>query len=306
MKDTTPLTILRNKIPSDVLHVICVISNPCNYESRYRLAREFLKRMRIYKQIKLLLVELVYHNQPFSLEHENVLRLRTDTNPMWVKENLINIGIRHLPSDWKYVAWIDADIEFDNPHWVTDTLRILNGSKDIVQLWQMCNFLDQHNKPSEIDHSMGYLYCKNITGKYRHPGYAWACTRKAYETLGYVHDESILGSGDTVLAFALMGKNHIDSKYDPTFSMLVDAYVEKAKKLRFGYTPGVINHFFHGTRKSRGYTTRYKLLIEHKFAPMIHLAYDYNGLICQSIYFPEKLAKEITEYFKSRQEDESK
>ena len=31
---------------------------------------------------------------------------------MWIKENLINIGINNLPANADYVAWCDADIEF--------------------------------------------------------------------------------------------------------------------------------------------------------------------------------------------------
>jgi hypothetical protein len=304
MKDDTSLTLLKNSIPNETLYVISVISNPCNFESRYKLANDYIKRMRKFKQIKLYMVELVYGKQEYRIKHEPTIRLRTDSQPLWVKENLINIGIKHLPSDWKYVAWIDADIEFNNPYWSTDTLKLLNGYKDILQLWETTYFLDKMNKPIETDYSMGYLYCKNVVGKYRHPGYAWACTRKAYETLGYIHDESILGSGDMILACALMGKNHIDSKYDPTYTNLCASYVEKAKRLRLGYTPGSLSHYYHGPRSNRGYCTRYKLLIKYRFSPMIHIAYENSGLLCPSIYFPVELLDEISKYFMNRKEDD--
>jgi hypothetical protein len=40
-----------------------------------------------------------------------------------LKENLINVGARHLPHDAKYVMWADGDIEFDNPigQWTRST-----------------------------------------------------------------------------------------------------------------------------------------------------------------------------------------
>lgn len=45
---------------------------------------------------------------------------------------MINLGVRYLlPEKWKAFAWIDADIEFENSTWAVDTLKILNGSRDI-------------------------------------------------------------------------------------------------------------------------------------------------------------------------------
>ena len=31
---------------------------------------------------------------------------------MWLKENLLNIGLAKIPKDIKWVAWSDADINF--------------------------------------------------------------------------------------------------------------------------------------------------------------------------------------------------
>lgn len=304
MKDETILTLLKNNIPNETLYVISVISNPCNFESRYRLANDYIKRMKKFKQVKLYMVELVYGDQEFRIKHEPTIRIRTDSQPLWIKENLINIGVKHLPHNWKYMAWIDADLEFNNPYWSTDTLKILNGYKDIVQLWETAYFLDRNNKPIETDYSMGYLYCKNVIGKYRHPGYAWACTRKAYETLGGLHDKSILGSGDMILACALMGKNHIDSRYHQTYRSMIASYVERAKTLRLGYTPGSISHYYHGTRSSRGYCTRYKILIEYNYSPMTDISYDQIGLLCPTASCPVGMLHDISRYFASRKEDD--
>lgn len=32
---------------------------------------------------------------------------------MWMKENLINIGVQRLPSHIDRIAWIDTDVEFE-------------------------------------------------------------------------------------------------------------------------------------------------------------------------------------------------
>jgi hypothetical protein len=87
----------------------------------------------------LYIVELAYGNQSFQVTKSNNtrhLQIRTNTAPLWHKENMINMAVQHLlPDSWKAFAWIDADIEFDSSSWALDTLKILNGSKDIVQLF---------------------------------------------------------------------------------------------------------------------------------------------------------------------------
>ena len=43
--DNTKMYILNHTPIEDKLHVISVISIPCNYKIRYQLAKEFIKRM---------------------------------------------------------------------------------------------------------------------------------------------------------------------------------------------------------------------------------------------------------------------
>jgi hypothetical protein len=31
---------------------------------------------------------------------------------MWIKENLLNIALRNVPKEAKYIAWSDADVTF--------------------------------------------------------------------------------------------------------------------------------------------------------------------------------------------------
>ena len=37
----------------------------------------------------------------------------TAPSVLWLKENLINIAVQRLSKDVEYIAWLDADIEFD-------------------------------------------------------------------------------------------------------------------------------------------------------------------------------------------------
>jgi hypothetical protein len=127
--------ILNNEPLDTTLHVIAVISNPCQFARRYILAREFVKRMENEQNIRLYFVELAYGDQQFYLTEKHNprhLQLRA-TTPLWHKENMINLGVKKLlPVGWKAFAWIDADIEFESITWASDTLKVLNGCRDVV------------------------------------------------------------------------------------------------------------------------------------------------------------------------------
>jgi hypothetical protein len=206
------MAILNNDPIEEKLHVILVVSNPCLYARRYILMKEFMERMsKDEPDIILYIVELAYGNQKFLMTNKKNprhLQLRT-TTPLWHKENMINIGVKNLlPPDWKAMAWIDSDLEFDSPTWATDTLRILNGECDIVQLFSHCVDMDPSTKCMKVFNSAGFQYSKQVpfsTGSnIWHPGYAWACTRKAYDMMGGLYDKAILGSGDNIMMLCLI------------------------------------------------------------------------------------------------------
>jgi hypothetical protein len=192
-----------------------------------------------------------------------------------------------------------------------DTLKILNGCKDVVQLFSHCVDMNNENCNLNIFNSFGYSYNKNkkYTTKgidYWHPGFAWAMTRKAYEKIGGLYDKGVLGSGDSIMALSFINKsksmNNIEYSLDYNNSML--KYQEKASRLRLGYTPGVIRHHYHGTKANRRYTERWKILMKHQFSPTEHLTYDNNGILIPTNSFSEEFKQDIFNYFKERKEDE--
>ena len=102
---------------ADQFHVVTVISNPVLYKSRYRLFKRFEKHMRESGIRHLHVIEIQNGHRAFQVTQENNkyhTQLRT-TDELWVKENAINLVVQRLARsfpDWKYIAWIDADIEF--------------------------------------------------------------------------------------------------------------------------------------------------------------------------------------------------
>ena len=297
------------------LNVIIVVSNPCLYAKRYILLKEFVKRIEEEEEnVNLFVVELAYDKQKFyvtSKTHKNHLQIRTCA-PIWHKENMVNLGVKYLLTEsWKAFAWIDADVEFDSNSWALDTLKILNGCKDVVQLFSHCIDMDKDENTLNIFNSFGYSF--NKTKKYTqrgidywHPGYAWAITRKAYEKIGGIYDKGVLGSGDSIMALSFINKtgnmNNVNYSEDYNNSML--EFQKKAKTLRLGYTPGIIRHYFHGSKINRQYTERWQILIRQQYSPIQHLTYDSFGILIPTEQFSEEFKNDILNYFKERKEDE--
>lgn len=309
--------ILNNDPLERVLHVVMVISNPCQFAQRYILAREFALRMEEEKDVLLYIVELAYNKQGFHVtDSKNPRHLQLKGSiPLWHKENMINIGIKKLlPPTWKVVAWIDADIEFENPEWAKDTLKILNGSRDIVQLFSHAIDMDSDENAMSVFPSFGFQFTKKRkyglpgVNNMWHPGFAWACTRKAYEKIGSLYEESILGAGDHNMSLSLLnfGLKSVNPLTTEGYKESVLEFQKKAKNLRLGYVPGIIRHYFHGSKENRKYMERWKILVDHSYDPSLHITRNKDGLLIPTPECPKGLLEDILKYFAERMEDNKK
>lgn len=312
-KKDIQLAIKNNDRIEDKLNVIMVISNPCEYKRRWYLAERFIEHMLDNNDVSLYIVELTYGNQTFHITESgnpHHLQLRTET-PLWHKENMIDIGIKKLlPPDWKAVAWVDADLEFENPFWADYTLRILNGCKDVVQVFSHCLDLDANENTMRVFHGFGYQY---ETGKkycasgvnFWHCGYGFAYTRKAYEKLGGIFKYAILGAGDHHMAQALIGVSScVHPKTSDGYKKMITELVKRSRNFRIGYVPSVIKHYFHGSKKNRKYSERWEVLVNNQYDPYEHVKEDENGILIPSESCPPKLLDDIMNYFQERKEDE--
>lgn len=307
--------IVNNEPIDNKLHVVITISNPCLYARRYILIKEFIQRMELEEtDVIVYVVELAYKNQKFIItnpKNKRHLQIRTEV-PLWHKENMVNLGIRKLlPSDWKAVAWLDSDIEFENPTWAMDTLKILNGTKDVVQVFSHCIDMSHQMETMMIFTSFGNQFVKqmNYTKKplnFWHPGYGWACTRKAYDKMGGLFDKAILGSADNIMALCLIqnGRTSINDGSSEDYINSVLEFQDRVKQLRLGYVPGVIRHHFHGSKKNRNYSDRWKILVNHGYSPSDYIRYSDEGIIIPTEKCPKEMLDEILAYFGERNEDE--
>ena len=311
-RNDTVESILNNDPISKTLHVIMVISNPCQFARRYILAKQFRQRMEETSNVLLYIVELAYGDQKFHVTdslNKRHLQVKADI-PLWHKENMINMGVKLLPKSWKAMAWIDGDIEFDSSSWALDTLKILNGSKDIVQLFSHAIDMNRNENAMSIFPSFGFQYTKKReygrTGiNMWHPGFAWASTRKAYQKMGGLYQMSILGSGDHNMSFSLIGNylQSLNENMTQDYKNSVEEFQKNVKGLRLGYVPGVIRHYFHGSKKNRKYSERWKVLADNLYEPSKHMTLRSDGLLIPTSSCPQKLLDDILSYFAQRNED---
>jgi hypothetical protein len=276
--------------------------------------KEFIQRMAKESDIILYIVELVYENQEYVITEKNNprhLQLK-GKYVLWHKENMINCGIRLLPANWKAFAWIDADLEFTNPHWAMDTLKILNGARDIVQIFDHADDMDSDQTCMQKFGSLAYRVSYNLKystqwpNNFGHPGYAWAATRKTYEQMGGLYEYAILGSGDHHMALSLINRSSesVHGKMSDGYKKSVAELEKRCQGLRFGYVPGAVRHFFHGTKAKRKYVERWEYLIRNGYDPYKHVAKNLDGLLVPTFECPKSLLDDIIFYFGERGEDD--
>jgi hypothetical protein len=306
-------------IDTSKFYVVTCISNPVRYRSRYHLYRKFAEHI---TQLggKLYTVELATGDRPFEVtqaDDPTDIQLRSRSE-IWQKENMINIAISRLPSDWQYVAWVDADVTFQRSDIINETVQQLQHY-DFVQMFSTALDLGPEplNKIIGVNYGFGYCYQNRhdktleipdmvIDGKlnpkrmtaspkyngyaiehkkqvYFHPGFAWAARRSALDAVGGIFDLGILGAGDHHMALALVGRGMeaIPKGVSRDYMDQVAKWENEAEcKIRrnIGFVPGVLTHAFHGTKANRRYWDRWRILVDNGFQPTKDLKRDSQGL----------------------------
>ena len=293
----------------DPLYVVLPYFNFCGFRRRRQLFIEFVNRIAKTRGIRIVVSEALGPEPLPDLPVWHHVKLQT-THPIWIKENLVNLGVSDFPHDWKYMAWVDADLTFLNVNWVRDTLNELE-SYDIVQLFQTAVNLGATGESLKIDKSFGYMhrdsgtpYTKTDRYGFWHPGYGWACTRKAFEQMNGLIDWAILGSGDRHMALAWIGrvKDSAPGNINQNYMSLLNNYQKVCKGLEVSYVPGTILHHWHGSFENRRYRERWEILTKNNFDPCLDISVSNSGVTCLTRR-GLRLAKDLQEYFTGRRED---
>jgi len=326
---------IRSQVKSSsdtVLHVIAVISNPQRWATRYELYQKFAKAL-TGPNVKLWTVEAAFGERSHEVTdlHNRQHHQVHIHSEVWHKENLINLGLRMLTRqepNWKYVAWIDADVEFFNSNWVDETIHALQHHR-VVQPWSQCIDLGPKNEALQMHHSFCSQYVEHgaealkaaekagyggtrkvVPAHFGHPGYAWAARREAIDGLGGLMDWPILGAADHHMAWAFasdvtqMAPKNLQPSYYRRLAEF-QARADRAVKGDLGYIPGTIHHGWHGKKAARKYVERWQVLIDCQFDPDHDIVQDSQGVWQLVVESPRqrKLRDSLRRYFRQRNED---
>eukprot|EP01060_Flectonema_neradi_P030398 TRINITY_DN440_c0_g1_i1.p1 TRINITY_DN440_c0_g1~~TRINITY_DN440_c0_g1_i1.p1 ORF type:complete len:436 (+),score=54.59 TRINITY_DN440_c0_g1_i1:67-1374(+) len=311
---------------TNTLHIISVVFNPSGYNSRVKLYNEYRDRLERVPGVRLYTIECLFDRQEPSVANRARDIVVRAPHKLWLKENLINIAVKRLPSDWKYMAWVDGDIEFHGTDWVRKTISALD-THPVVQMWKTAHFLGPDNRPLETSTSFGYyvqtegsIDMAQFHKVYPHPGFAWAITRYSYEKIGGLPEFCVVGSGDNHFAYALIGRvmdsippqslRYISDDYRRhllTFQFQVRRDNSPRSKLGPGYIDAEISHHWHGDWKDRNYVSRWQCLEVYPnttfhalFKPSSDLDRTDEGVLyLKNFLFLDPIKK----YFDSRKED---
>jgi hypothetical protein len=316
-----------NKNNNEILYCIVPYFNYLKSINRRQLFIDFLNKYKDIENLNIIIIEGVFTDEvsdlPTNISGIYKYLSITINDVMWIKENLINIAIKYLPSDWEYVAWIDADIQFLNNNWITDTINKLKQS-NILQLFQHAINLGPTGETFKLDDGFIYSYKTHISDYNNncldyylesyttwHPGYAWAMNRDFYnKSLDYnilpIIDYCIIGSNDHHMATAFIYKS--SSSYP---EQICQEYKDKIIKyenfcrsinVSFDYINGTIVHYWHGSLKNRKYNDRWNILIDNNYNPSTDIYCNDKGLF-KFTKKGEKFNKIIIKYFYERKED---
>lgn len=314
------------------LHAVIVCSNPVRFQSRYRLHKEFMERMehsaklsesRLQAKLNLIVVEVAFGNRAFEVTdsaNPNHVQLRTQ-DELWHKENMVNLGVQRLTQlhpDWQHMAWIDADIEFQRPDWIQETVHQLQHYQ-VVQMWEDAIDLGPHHQTIQTHKSFMSQYAKGtkrrdgegkLYSPHWHPGFAWAMNRSAWDALGGLIDIAILGAGDNHMALGLVSamRESLAPGISNEYALELLTWEQRAIhhiKGDVGYVPGTLLHHWHGKKKDRQYWDRWKILTGNQYAPRTDIKRDAQGLYqLESITHRQiQLRDQIRKYFRARHED---
>lgn len=278
--------------------VVAALFNPTRSVRRTELYADFVKHVRR-SGVNLLTVEAIEPESRFEAMRRGAdfvdeITLQ-ETRRIWLKEGLMNAGLRDLPPSAKYVALVDADVTFVRPDWVQATVEALQ-KWPVVQMFSCALDMGPRGDPFAAWRGFGWCWhngfgaaprygnglAEGATGLW-HPGFAWAWRRETIEAVGGLIDFAITGSGDSQMAPALVGEplRGLHPGFSEGYQRAVMEWSQRATAAtqgQIGWVDGTILHGWHGRKRSRGYTQRRNILVEHGFDPAVDLERDEYGL----------------------------
>lgn len=291
---------------------LAVVSNYFNLNhSKYRRANYLAFRAALDAAgVASLTVEWARNAAGFELPKDESILQVCGGDFIWQTERLLNHGIRNLPSKFDKVAWIDADIIFEQEDWPQQTEKALDDWP-LIQMFSLARMMPNPTEPQiPFMEVPGSIYCRNhqVTwpdGSERlgHCGYAWAARREVIEKVG-LYDAVPVGGGDKNKLFALLNQLDQQQMADRQNEAMRQHYQDWANRLRHacggqsGYADLSLRHLWHGSLESRHYRDRHAIPLRHDFNPWEDICLSESGAWQWNSDKPQ-LHKEVEAYLTS-------
>lgn len=303
--------------PED-LGIVTSYFNPCGFEARARNFELFLEPIRA-AGIPLVIVEARFPGDaPLPSEHET-LKVRA-RDLMWQKERLLDLGTGWLPASCTKVAWLDADVLFEDPSWAVATSKLLDDAF-VVQPFESAVRLSRGaltpRDGDDVFESFASMFVNHpeslAHGKYDlhgHTGFAWAARRDLVARHG-LYDACIGGSADHMMAHVFAGdlQSRCITRMVGNGGRHLAHFRRWARKVhaemegRLTFTKGRLLHLWHGTIENRRYAQRNKELRAFAFDPSTDIRISDTGVWEWASDRPD-LHEWARRYFSERKEDD--
>ena len=252
------------------LHVLTTLFNPQHSQRIRNNYQRFRSALPVGMPVHTAEVTFGDHQPEIS---DSLWIRATPSNSPWLKERLLNLLLATLPTNVEYVAWIDADVLFENSDWHVHAIEQLR-EWPTAQLFSTALWLDAEGREEMQFTSAAALKHHPQEGHWGHPGFAWAARRSALKA-GFF-DADPTGGADTFMSDHFCGYKNSS----PKTRAMSEAYATWRRRTAYGVgvVAGTIRHLFHGTWTDRRYVERSRFVTDFNFDPARDLAVDTNGL----------------------------
>jgi len=271
--------------------------NPARYKRRLSNYRKFRADL----GAPLVTVELSFDGMfELTKEDADILIQINGGAVLWQKERLLNVALRAVPAEERFIAWLDCDVIFGESNWAFLAEQSL-AADNVIQLFSDVLHLDSGDtgpaRGDETKPPTGYsfvkqlnsdpkrafaknLYIKNTTATNR--GLAWAARREIIDKHGF-YDAVIAGWSDRAMAFAMCGRfdkflSAIDcNKHQEKHYLKWALPFSDSIQRRIGHLPGRIYHLWHGDKQNRKYDEMERIVASSGFNPETDICIGPDG-----------------------------
>jgi hypothetical protein len=214
----------------------------------------------------------------------------------------------HVPGQFDKIAWVDADILFEDPNWVQSARDLLTNCL-VVQLFSHATYLGKHGEPISsvqgVADRMGIMSFPEASD-IGHPGFAWAARRDILSQCKLL-DFEILGGADAGIVAAMYGdyEHPHANAGGPLLKKCLRRWMGSFFSLvrgNVGAIPSRIHHLWHGSSVNRQYLERRTWLAQNNFDPNSDIRLSASGTWEWTDRNP-RLRDLVFNYFHQRRED---